>query len=594
MFLNLQAVVSFLFLLNARLASADISTQHTACLTIDECYEQSQVLAIIGITKFSVGNYTSFGCFYEGDTAYFGVGGTIESVSESPLAGGGSRVWCKASSQQLTYAPTGSPSTAELTNTVEPTSSSTVDIFAPTASPSVKSKRPSSKPTNMVLMPTKIRTSQPTKEPSNAPSRRSSSKPTLKPTSQPTKNPSKEPSRTPSPKPTARPTKNPTSQPIPSVSSASGTACRNQNTCNQMRQELGFEKYSVGNYPTKGCFFKGSTAYFGIGGTLAQKSTSLSEGEGKWRIWCGGSTNQLNPTVPLVPASVSPNSEPMPETKYCISIEVNTDKYGQETGFYLTSNGTDPKKLINKAVGSLESETKYSRQVCVPKGKYTFTIEDKFGGLCCSFGRGSYAVRIDGEELVFGGNFQKTVSHDILAGYDPQMSPRDEEWLEAHNTRRQAFHEDHNTEYRPLHWSPELAKDASNWVDEVLPTCTHLREKSLEEGENMAVATHRSLTNNENPDHTLVLWSDNLLKPGNEKGYPDNQTMTQVMWRATRYVGCSDKFIKKADGPGYCYASICRYSRAGNCAVGSGDNWLINVLQDRTQCGTPCPKEGCH
>lgn len=359
-----------------------------------------------------------------------------------------------------------------------------------------------------------------------------------------------------------------------------------------MRQELGFGKYYVGDYPTKGCYFKGSTAYFGVGGTFEQKSTSLSGA--KWRIWCGsGSTMPLTPTVVTNP----PVPSPISETKYCIGIEVVTDKYGQETGFSLTSNpvdGTNPKKMISEGVGSLESEKKYTKQVCVPKGKYTFTIEDTFGGLCCSFGKGSYSVSIDGEELVWGGSFTKqTVSHDIIAGYDPEISDRDEEWLEAHNTRRQAFHEKQGREYRPLHWSAELAKDASNWVDNVLPVCKHIRE-SQEEGENMAVTTHQGLSNTENPDHILTLWSDNLLKPGNVKDYPDNQTMTQVMWRGTRHVGCSDKFVKKADGSGYCYVSICRYSRAGNCSVNSYDNWLIPTLQDRTRCGNACPKEGCH
>ena len=76
--------------------------------------------------------------------------------------------------------------------------------------------------------------------------------------------------------------------------------------------------------------------------------------------------------------------------------------------------------------------------------------------------------------------------------------------------------------------------------------------------------------------------------------YPDNQTMTQVMWRATRYLGCSGKRLRNPDGR-YCYASVCRYARPGNCGVKSYDGgWLGGALEDRTPCGAACPEAGCY
>lgn len=69
--------------------------------------------------------------------------------------------------------------------------------------------------------------------------------------------------------------------------------------------------------------------------------------------------------------------------------------------------------------------------------------------------------------------------------------------------------------------------------------------------------------------------------------------LTQVMWRATRYVGCSDKVSVMMDGS-YCYAMVCRYLRAGNCSMRQYDSWLEPTLMDRTGCGKSCPDEGCY
>ena len=86
-------------------------------------------------------------------------------------------------------------------------------------------------------------------------------------------------------------------------------------------------------------------------------------------------------------------------------------------------------------------------------------------------------------------------------------------------------------------------------------------------------------------------WADKVLDLN--KDYPDNQTMTQVMWRASRYVGCSNKSVKYADGS-YCYVSICRYLRAGNCSMKSYDSWKTPTLMDSTGCGRSCPEKGCY
>ncbi len=295
--------------------------------------------------------------------------------------------------------------------------------------------------------------------------------------------------------------------------------CRNQKVCNRQRHELGIGTYYVGDYTTKGCFYRGDTAYFGVGGTIQEKSKSDLQG-GKVRIWCGGSSNQSggntsNQSAPKETSSPVASPKPIvqlveqPEKKeYCIDIELVTDDFSKdETGFMLTTNPTDgspPKKLLDFPIGSLESNESYTKQVCVPKGKYTFTMLDNFHGICCSFGKGEFTVKIDGDEIITGGNFKtKTVSYDILAGYDPGLTSRDKEWLEAHNTRREKFHKQHNTEYRPLHWSNELAQDASTWVDKILPTCKVVRE-GIDEGENMSVQRFHGARNDQEPENVVV------------------------------------------------------------------------------------------
>ena len=45
--------------------------------------------------------------------------------------------------------------------------------------------------------------------------------------------------------------------------------------------------------------------------------------------------------------------------------------------------------------------------------------------------------------------------------------------------------------------------------------------------------------------------------------YPDNGHLTQILWRATRYVGCADA-VRPYDG-GRCHTQVCRYSKPGKC-----------------------------
>ena len=129
------------------------------------------------------------------------------------------------------------------------------------------------------------------------------------------------------------------------------------------------------------------------------------------------------------------------------------------------------------------------------------------------------------------------------------------------------------------------------------------------------------------PENIMRRWVDNE----EFVGYPANAHLTQSLWRASRYLGCGDSYRDYPDGQ-VCRVQVCRYVRAGNCAMNSfqaksGDNWLkpmlmgksycclgkfmlhLNVLvcaynccmysfsslkTDDSLCGPVCPLEGCY
>ena len=62
-------------------------------------------------------------------------------------------------------------------------------------------------------------------------------------------------------------------------------ACMTKMDCDMARQQKGFARFNVGVYPTKGCFSKNGIAFFGTGGTVAQKSRADLPGIQE-RIYC--------------------------------------------------------------------------------------------------------------------------------------------------------------------------------------------------------------------------------------------------------------------------------------------------------------------
>ena len=284
-----------------------------------------------------------------------------------------------------------------------------------------------------------------------------------------------------------------------------------------------------------------------------------------------------------------PTSKPAaatPAGQNSVVVQVKTDKYGNETG-YIFKHVDDGTVLVNRRAGSLKADMLYENNFLVEDDNgltdatYSFTLNDKSQGLLFPAG---YAIKVNDVEILYA---NKAQTYLIDVGYTPDMTVSDKQWLDAHNTRRKAFYEKEGLSDKPLVWSPELAESASKAVDAMLSSCKPVLELNLQDGENISSRTANA-ERNEGADVVLSRWVDNKLGAA----YPINQSMTQVLWRATRYLGCSNKKIERDNGS-ICYVSVCRYARAGNCQIKNGD-WKTPTLAERSGCGRACPEEKCY
>ncbi len=135
------------------------------------------------------------------------------------------------------------------------------------------------------------------------------------------------------------------------------------------------------------------------------------------------------------------------------------------------------------------------------------------------------------------------------------------EWrvLGAHNREREALG------LAPLRWNPALAQSARKWADHLAATgrFEHAPENhAAPEGENLWAGTKGYYT----PEAMVQAWirEKKFFRPGT---FPDNSVTgrvedvghyTQLVWRATREVGCATARGGAED------ILVCRYAEAGN------------------------------
>mmetsp|Transcript_29630 Transcript_29630/g.56099 ORF Transcript_29630/g.56099 Transcript_29630/m.56099 type:complete len:642 (-) Transcript_29630:231-2156(-) len=296
----------------------------------------------------------------------------------------------------------------------------------------------------------------------------------------------------------------------------------------------------------------------------------------------------LRPTERPTRRPTSEPTKPLNNSIKCknVSVKIVTDRWPEDTSYKLTPVDAPNQILLEKKNDEMKKLTTYKDTKCVQDGQYRLTFYDTFQGIQEG---GYYSVEVDGEEVMYGTTFQGgSEIHIIHVGNEPPMTDRERQWLDAHNTRRVKYHEDEGKVPRKLVWSTRLAEEASNWVDEILSNCKISREANLAAGENMSARSSGG-ERDEGPIPILERWSDNKASKD-----PSNSSRTQVLWRASRFVGCSEKSLQRQNGT-YCYVSICRYLRPGNCAMGDGKaGWKEKTLADRSGCGPVCPGNVCY
>jgi len=270
-----------------------------------------------------------------------------------------------------------------------------------------------------------------------------------------------------------------------------------------------------------------------------------------------------------------------------VKIMFKVDEFGKETNVLLQRNGGGIQLQSNKEVGQYKTKTMTK---CVAPGTYTFKLIDT-DGICCSHGKGWYKLWVNNQQIVSGAYFVGQKSHTIKLGLNWQssMSARDKEWLSAHNSRRRKYNGGKG--FVPLRWSSSLEKQAKQYAEQLGNNCKNGQLKhagGLQDGENLAKNKGTgSWGNLPSANNVMTRWVDNELT----WAYPKNAHYTQVVWRATQYVGCGESHRSYGSNE-HCRVQVCRFTRAGNCNVKNG-NWRGEAWKDDTGCGRACPNEGC-
>jgi len=269
-----------------------------------------------------------------------------------------------------------------------------------------------------------------------------------------------------------------------------------------------------------------------------------------------------------------------------VKIQFKTDKYGKETTVTLIGDGRTILKSA-RDVGAYQTKT---MQKCVNPGTYTLKLQD-LDGLCCGNGKGFYKMWVNGQIAVAGGYFVGSKTHQIEIGknWQASMNYRQKEWLNTHNSRRRQYNGGQG--YVALRWSRSLASRAQTHANRLTHNCKSgslAHAPGITEGENLAKNQGKGEWGRLYPvDKIMRRWVEAELN----WSYPKNAHMTQVVWRATQYVGCGES-LKTYSGAHKCRVQVCRYVKAGNCAVRNG-NWRAAAWEDDSACGFDCPKDGC-
>merc|ERR1712029_798562 len=102
-------------------------------------------------------------------------------------------------------------------------------------------------------------------------------------------------------------------------------------------------------------------------------------------------------------------------------LELTTDNYPGETSWDIKDSSGDEKY---NGSGYSDANTLYTLNMCLETDEYTFYITDTYGdGICCSYGNGGYKIKVNGEEVVSGGEFGDSETETFTVNASPVAPP---------------------------------------------------------------------------------------------------------------------------------------------------------------------------
>jgi hypothetical protein len=162
--------------------------------------------------------------------------------------------------------------------------------------------------------------------------------------------------------------------------------------------------------------------------------------------------------------------------------------------------------------------------------------------------------------------------------------------LEAHNERRLEYHTKYSAVYVPVQWDGNLAADAQARANILISNYTSIGSTDADTCFAIftAYGSNKNRTGGENlfasfgdpqtQDEVLERWTgeEEATKTG-------KSTFSQVIWRATKWIGCG------VASKNSCNYYVCHYVAPGNCNVNS-TNAIEKAMADTSPCEPLVPK----
>lgn len=244
---------------------------------------------------------------------------------------------------------------------------------------------------------------------------------------------------------------------------------------------------------------------------------------------------------------------------------------------------------------------------CLDAGDYEFVMQDGNKDGCPKLelhmenSKGQWEALITKCYMAFGGQWTRA----FTTRSKPSLTIRQQKWLDTHNDRRLKYwyeggkmRSGTNPHYVPQRWDSELARQAQVWADAQLDDCgtdTMAHDPNRNgAGENMA-KNRGGLGSEYGQMYEPTNVMNRFVEMELNKDYGKRYHLTQVLWKASVYVGCADGFKEYQENgvTKQCHTQVCRYAAPGNCGV-SASNDLQKMMEDPDDqtCGMRSPPNG--